>query len=113
MDLSLQCRVDVHLLQYQHDAYEGKLDSVVFGSVQWSCTICDVFCPCHRPGFYEVRLLVAFSKIDSNHELCFSSVYALSVDHNWLGGYLWVLAVVGIALGGVYQSTTIARVNRQ
>jgi len=42
-----------------------------------------------------------------------SSVYALSVDHNWLGGYLWVIVVVAIALGGVYQSTMIARASRQ
>jgi len=42
-----------------------------------------------------------------------SSVYALSVDHNWLGGYFWVLIVVTIAIGGVYQSTMIARAGRQ
>lgn len=38
-----------------------------------------------------------------------SSIFALSIDHNLLGGYLWVMVIVMIGFGGVYQSRTIVR----
>ncbi|KIM87578.1 hypothetical protein PILCRDRAFT_815139 [Piloderma croceum F 1598] len=37
-----------------------------------------------------------------------SSIFALSIDHNLLGGYLWVVIMVMVSLGGIYQSATIA-----
>jgi hypothetical protein len=42
-----------------------------------------------------------------------SSVFALSIDNNLLGGYFWVFVVVAIGLAGVYQTKTIARVSKE
>jgi hypothetical protein len=39
-----------------------------------------------------------------------SSIFALSIDHNLLGGYLWVVIMVVISLGGIYQSAKIAKI---
>ena len=38
-----------------------------------------------------------------------SSIFALSIDHNLLGGCLWVVIMVLISLGGIYQSARIAK----
>ncbi|KIM77976.1 hypothetical protein PILCRDRAFT_794993 [Piloderma croceum F 1598] len=36
-----------------------------------------------------------------------STIFALSIEYNLLGGYLWVVIMVLISLGGIYQSATI------
>jgi len=41
-----------------------------------------------------------------------SSIFALSIDHHLLGGYLWVVIMVLISLGGIYQSAAVANISQ-
>ncbi|KAF7983464.1 hypothetical protein HWV62_12951 [Athelia sp. TMB] len=42
-----------------------------------------------------------------------SSIFALSVDYNLLGGYAWVVAMFLMGLLGVAQSTSVIRIGHQ
>ena len=39
-----------------------------------------------------------------------SSMFAFSVARNLLGGFAWVLPMLVMALGGVYQSTRVVKI---
>ena len=42
-----------------------------------------------------------------------SSIFAVSVDYNILGGFAWVIAMSFVALVGVAQSTSVVRADHQ
>lgn len=43
----------------------------------------------------------------------FSSLFAVSTRNNLLGGHLWTLVLVIISFGGIWQSTTLARIAKR
>lgn len=72
--------------------------------------ICDVYVARSESCFCKVRYAINQFKTRARGAsvIIYSSIFALSIDHHLLGGYLWVVIMVLISFGGIYQSAAIA-----
>lgn len=92
--------------QAEYGSHQGKRPFAgIFGSIKWHRSIRHVLSAIVIPFPGQVGPPWSLKCLACAHSFGLSSLFALSIDNNLLGGYLWVVVMASLA----YFSTTISR----
>jgi hypothetical protein len=71
------------------------------GIVQFAMCFSRAFAP------FLVRCVAILLRVQDVSSWCFSSMFAISIDYNLLGGYLWAVIMVAVSFMGATISRKI------